>query len=98
MNQRLYTRLVQMSNVTRRLSGFLAGHDRRRGDGAEGVDDDFASDGLDRVDHYGYCSRVELFEGLAVPAEITYEEGWRWADRLKISLLPSRLSESTLQS
>jgi hypothetical protein len=64
MNQRLYARLVQMSDVARRLPRFLAGHDRRRGDGTEGVDDDFASDGLDGVDHYGYCSRVELFEGL----------------------------------
>lgn len=69
MNQRLYTRLVQMSDVTRRLPRFLAGHDRRRGDGTEGVDDDFASDGLNGVDHYGDCSRVELFEGLVNPAE-----------------------------
>jgi hypothetical protein len=64
VNQRLYARLVQMSDVTRRLPRFLAGHDRRRGDGTEGVDDDFTSDGLDGVDHYGDCSGVELFEGL----------------------------------
>jgi hypothetical protein len=64
MDQRLYARLVQMSDVTRRLPRFLAGHDRRRGDGTEGIDDDFTSDRLDGVDHYGDCSRVELFEGL----------------------------------
>lgn len=75
MNQRLYARLVQVSDVTRRLSGFLAGHDRRRGDGTEGVDDDFASNGLDGVDHYGDCSGVELFEGLVGQARKQVRRG-----------------------
>lgn len=92
VNQRLYARLVQVSDVTRRLPRFLAGHDRRRGDGTEGVDDDFASDGLDGVDHYGYCSGVELFEGLAVPAENHVRRGLKVGERSddQLVVLPGR--------
>lgn len=52
MHQSLYTRFIQMPDVARRLSRFRARHDRVGGDGPEGVDDDFTSDGLDGVDDY----------------------------------------------
>lgn len=64
MYQRLNTRLVQVSNIRRRLSRFLARHDRMRVDRSEGVDDDFATDGLDWVDDDGDGTGVQLFKGL----------------------------------
>lgn len=54
--------LVQMTNVTCRLPGFLTSHDGLRVDGSESVNDDFASYRLNWVDHDGDCSRVELLE------------------------------------
>ena len=33
-------------------------------DGSESINDDFTADGLDGVDNYGHCARVELFKGL----------------------------------
>jgi len=64
MYQCLYTRLVQVADVARRLSRFLSRHDTGWGDGPESVDDDFSTDGLDGIDDDGYSSRVELFERL----------------------------------
>lgn len=53
-----------MSDVTRALPRLDPHHDLLRADGPEGVDHDFALDGLYRVDNHGDRSRVELFEGL----------------------------------
>lgn len=46
------------------MAGFLAQHEGLRVDEAEGVDYDFAFDGLDWVDDYGDGAGGELFEGL----------------------------------
>jgi hypothetical protein len=64
VHQSLYARLVEVSDVTRRLSGFLARHDGGWGNGTEGVDNDFPSNGLNRVDDDSHCSRIELLERL----------------------------------
>lgn len=64
MYEGLYTRFIQMPQVGRGLPGFLAQHEGLRVDEAEGVDDDFALDGLDGVDDDGDGARGELFEGL----------------------------------
>jgi len=60
--QSLYAWLIEVSYVTRRLSRLLARHDGGWRDGSESVDNDFASDGLNRVDNDGHRSGVELFE------------------------------------
>jgi len=53
-----------MSHVRCGLSGLLSEHESLRVDEAEGVDDDLALDGLDRVNDDGDGARCELFEGL----------------------------------
>jgi hypothetical protein len=62
VNQSLDTWFIQMTNVTCRLTRFLTGHEGLRVDRSESVNDDFTTDGLDGVDDYCYCSRVELLE------------------------------------
>lgn len=64
VDQGLDAGFVEVANVGGGLAGFLAEHEGLRVDEAEGVDDDFAFDGLDRVDDDGYCAGRELFEGL----------------------------------
>lgn len=66
VDQRLYTRLVQVSQITRRLTRLLPRHHVLRVDAPESVNDDFAADGLDGVDDYCHCAGVELFERLPV--------------------------------
>ena len=56
--------LVYVADVARRLARLLAGEHGVRVDEAEGVDDDFALDGLDGVDDDGDGAGVELLEGL----------------------------------
>lgn len=46
------------------MAGFLAEHKGLRVDEAEGINYDFAFDGLDGVDDYSDSTRSELFEGL----------------------------------
>lgn len=55
---------VEMSDVGRRLAGFLARHEGLWVYEAEGIDDDFSFHGLDGVDDYGDGAGGELFEGL----------------------------------
>jgi len=55
---------VEVAEVGRGLAGFLPQHEGLRVDEAEGVDDDFAFDGLDGVDDDGDGARGELLEGL----------------------------------
>lgn len=62
MNQRLYTRLVEMAQIARRLPRLLSCNHVLRVDASESVDYHFTTDRLDRVDDDGYCARVELFE------------------------------------
>ena len=64
MNKRLDGGFVQVAEVRGGLARFLAQHERLRVDEAEGVDDDFALDGLDGVDDDGDGARGELLEGL----------------------------------
>ena len=51
-----------MTDVGGGLTRFESHHDALGVDGAESVDHDFTLDGLNGVNHDGYCSRVELFE------------------------------------
>jgi hypothetical protein len=53
-----------MSDVGCGLSGLLSEHESLRVDEAEGVNDDLALDGLDRVNDDGDSAWCELFEGL----------------------------------
>ena len=53
-----------MAQVGGGLAGFLAEHEGLWIDEAEGVDDDFAFDGLDGVDDDGDGAGGELLEGL----------------------------------
>jgi hypothetical protein len=62
VNKGLNTRFRKVTNVTCGLSGFLSSDKGLGVDGSESVDDDFSSYGLDWVDHYSYCSWVELLE------------------------------------
>lgn len=64
VNERLDRGLVDVSNVRRRLSGLLAHDDCVGIDEAESIDDDFALDGLDRINDDGYGTRLERLEGL----------------------------------
>jgi hypothetical protein len=57
---------VQMTNIARRLPGFLTSHHGSRIDRSECINDDFSSDRLDGVDNDCYRSRVELFERLLI--------------------------------
>lgn len=53
-----------MPQIGSGLARLLPKHQRLWVDEAEGVDDDFTLDGLDRVDNNGNCTRSELFERL----------------------------------
>lgn len=53
MDQRLDARLVQVAQIRGGLARLLAHHDGGGGDEPEGIDDDFALDGLDGVDDDG---------------------------------------------
>ena len=64
MDQGLDTGCVEVAEVGGGLSRFLPEHEGLRVDEAEGVDDDFAFDGLDGVDDDGDGAGGELFEGL----------------------------------
>ena len=55
---------VEVAEVGGRLARLLAHHQHLRVDEAEGVDDDFALDGLDGVDDDGDGARGQLLEGL----------------------------------
>lgn len=56
--------LVQVAHVGSGLAGFLAEHEGLGVYEAEGIDDDFALDGLDRVDDHSDRAWGELLEGL----------------------------------
>lgn len=62
VNQGLDRRLVQVADVGRGLTGFLAEHEGLWVDEAEGIDDDLALYGLDGIDDNGDGARSELFE------------------------------------
>ena len=66
VNQCLDRWLVQVTDVARCLTGLLAGHERLRVDRPESVNNDFSSDGLDRVDDDSDGTWVKLLEGLPV--------------------------------
>lgn len=53
-----------MSQVGGGLARLVAHHKSLRLDQAEGIDDDFALDGLHRIDDDGDSARRQLFEGL----------------------------------
>ena len=53
-----------MSDVGCGLPGFLSKHECLRVDETESVDDDFALDGLDRVDDHSDSAGCELLERL----------------------------------
>lgn len=56
--------LVEVADIGGGLAGFVAHHERLWVDEAEGIDDDFALDGLDGVNHDGNGARCELLKGL----------------------------------
>jgi hypothetical protein len=64
VNQSLDRGLVEVSNVGCGLPGFLSEHECLRVDEAEGVNDDLALDGLDRVDDHSDSAGCELLERL----------------------------------
>lgn len=64
VDEGLNGRFVQVAQVGGGLAGFLPKHEGLRVDEAEGIDDDFAFDGLNGVDDDGDGARRELFEGL----------------------------------
>ena len=57
-------RFVQVAQVGGGLARLLSEHERLRVDEPKAVDDDFALDRLDRVDHDAHRPRVELLERL----------------------------------
>jgi len=66
VDQCLDRRLVQVTDVARCLTGLLAGHEGLGIDRPESVNNDFSSDGLDRVDNDSDGTWVKLLEGLPV--------------------------------
>lgn len=64
MYQSLDTRLVQMSNITRRLPRLLPTHDRMRIDRPKRINHDFSPHTLNRIHDNGHGTRVELFKRL----------------------------------
>ena len=89
MYQGLNTGFVQMSKVGGCLAWFLAEHEGLRVDKAEGVDDDFAFDGLDGVDDDCDGAGCKLFEGLlgidVDGGEPAAEAGWEWYQPTTVS-------------
>jgi hypothetical protein len=78
--------LVDVPDVGRCLAGFLAEDDAVGVDEPERVDDDFALDGLDRVDDDGDRARVEAFKRLGGVSASGREHG-----RLTLWVLMSTL-------
>jgi hypothetical protein len=64
VDKSLDRRLVEVAQVTGTLPGFLTEHQGLRVDEAEGINDDLALDGLDRIDDDGDGAGRKLFEGL----------------------------------
>ena len=64
MDEGLNGRFVEVAQVGGGLARLLPEHEGLWVDEAEGIDDDFAFDGLDGVDDNGDGARRELFEGL----------------------------------
>lgn len=64
VDERLDGRFVQVPKVGGGLAGFLAHHEGLRVDETEGVDDDFAFNGLDRVHDDGDGAARQGFKGL----------------------------------
>jgi len=64
VNKRLNRRLVQVAQVGRALAGLLAEHEGLGVDQAEGVNDDLALHGLNRIHDDGDSSRCQLLETL----------------------------------
>jgi len=50
-----------MSNIAGGLSGFYTPHEYLRVYASEGVNNNFAFDTLNWVDHNGYCTRIKHF-------------------------------------
>lgn len=72
MYQSLDTRLVQVPDITRRLTRLLPTHDRMRIDRSERINHDFSPDRLNRINHDRHRARVELLERLlCVDVDIT---------------------------
>lgn len=74
MYKRLNTRFIQMANITRRLPTLLTLNKVLRIYRSESVNDDFASDGLNRVNDNCDGSIVELFERLFESAFVSPHE------------------------
>lgn len=74
-----------MTEVRGALAGFLAEHQGLGVDEAEGVDYDFAFDGLDGVDDDGDGAGGELFEGLLC----VYVDGGEPAAEAGVGVVPS---------
>lgn len=64
MDKSLDRRFVEMTQIRCGLTRLLAHDNGLWCDESEGINDDFALDGLDGVDHDGNGARGELFEGL----------------------------------
>jgi hypothetical protein len=64
VDQSLNRRLVEVTQIRSRLTRLLSHYQRLWGDKTECVDDDFALDGLYRVNDDGYGARSKLLEGL----------------------------------
>jgi len=64
VDQSLDTGLVQVTDVGSGLPRFLIEQHELRVDGSESVDDYLALNGLDRVDHHGHGTLVQLLEAL----------------------------------
>lgn len=64
VDKSLYRGLVKVTKIGSGLAGFLAKHEKLGRNESEGVDDDFAFDGLDGIDDYGDGTGSQLLEGL----------------------------------
>lgn len=62
MNQSLDTRFIEMAQITSCLSRLLSLDKGLGVDRSESVNDDFTTDGLNRIHDYSYTSRIELFK------------------------------------
>lgn len=64
VDERLYRRLVKMTQVGRALSGLLTKHQSLWVDESESIDNNLALDGLYGVDDDGDSAGCQLLEGL----------------------------------
>lgn len=62
VNKRLDRRFVEMSQIGCTLARFLAEHERLWVDETESINDDFALNGLNRINNNGNSSRGQLLE------------------------------------